>query len=85
MIINTALKEMVKRKSWEKITVRLGCELKTAQQLNALGIKNELHTKNVTIDGIQQIMLVENCYIWAFIDENEEQRVRNLPFVLSIE
>ncbi len=63
----------------------MGCELKTAQQLNALGIKNELQIRNVTVNGIKQIQLVENCCIKAFIDDEDEQKIRKLPFIQNIE
>lgn len=76
---------MFNKKSWKRVTVRLGCELKTVQQLNALGIKNELQIRNVTVNGIKQIQLVENCCIKAFVDDEEEQKVKRLPFVLYIE
>lgn len=62
----------------------MGCELKTAQQLTALGIKNELQIRNVTVNGIERIQLVENGCIKAFIDDEDEQKVKNLPFVLDI-
>lgn len=76
---------MFNKKSWKRVTVQLGCELKTAQQLNALGIKNELQIRNVTVNGIKQIQLIENCCIKAFIDGEDEQKVKALPFVLDIE
>ncbi len=76
---------MFNKKSWKRVIVRLGCELKTAQQLNALGIKNELQIRNVTVNGIKQIQLVENCCIKAFIDDEDEQKIRKLPFIQNIE
>ena len=76
---------MLKEKSWKRVSVQLGCELKTAQQLNELGIKNELQTRNVTVNGVEQIQLVENHCINAFMDSEDEQKVKKLPFVLNIE
>lgn len=76
---------MFNKKSWKRVTVRLGCELKTAQQLNALGIKNELQIRNVTVNGIKQIQLVEDCCIKVFVDYEDEQKVKTLPFVMDIE
>ena len=70
---------MFNKKSWKRVIVRLGCELKTAQQLNALGIKNEIQIRNVTVNGIKQIQLIENCCIKVFIDDEDEQKVKNLP------
>ena len=75
---------MFKGKTWKRVSVQFDCELKTAQQLNALGIKNELQIRNVTVNGIEQIQLVENCCIYAFIDSEDEQKVKKLPFVLDI-
>ena len=67
------------------MSVKLGCELKTAQQLNALGIKNELQIRYVIVNGIEQIQLAENGRIYAFIDSEDELKVKKLPFVLHIE
>lgn len=72
-------------KSWRKIKICIGCELKTIQQLNALGIRNKLPLKNIIVNGIMYEQLEENGCAWAFMNETDEQAILELPFVLSIE
>lgn len=71
-------------KLWKEVTILIGYELKTAQQLDALGIKYKLPIKDVIINDIRTIQLTKNGAILVYIDKNDEHIIKSLPYVLSI-
>lgn len=72
-------------RSWRKITIRVGYELKTVQQLNALGIKYKIPISNVIVNGVKSTLLSKNGFAWAFIDDKEKQAILKLPYIENIE
>ena len=58
--------------------------MKTSQQLTMLHIKHHLPMKKVCINGIQYSQLITNGKIIAWLNKVEEQRVKELPYVLAI-
>lgn len=69
----------------KKILIQPGNEMKTSQQLVMLQIDHQLPFKEVEIDSIFHKQLTENGIIYANLNETEEQRVLNLPYVIGIE
>lgn len=68
-----------------KILILPGNEMKTSLQLVLLQIDHQFPLKEVEIDGILHKQLTENGIIYANLNETEEQRVLNLPYVIGIE
>lgn len=68
-----------------KILILPGNEMKTSLQLVMLQIDHQFPLKEVEIDGILHKQLTENGIIYANLNETEEQRVLNLPYVIGIE
>ena len=68
-----------------KILILPGNEMKTSLQLVMLQIDHKFPLKEVEIDGILHKQLTENGIIYANLNETEEQRVLNLPYVIGIE
>lgn len=72
-------------KQWRKIKIHEGCELKTVQQLCAIGIRCELPMNKISVDGLKLPQLTENGHAFVLIDDAEKQEILNLPYVTSIE
>lgn len=72
-------------KSWRKITIRVGYELKTVQQLKALGIKYKIPISNVIVNGVKSTLLSKNGFACAFVDDEEKQAILKLPYIEKIE
>lgn len=68
-----------------KILILPDNEMKTSQQLVMLQIDHQFPLIEVEIDGILHKQLTENGIIYANLNETEEQRVLNLPYVIGIE
>ena len=72
-------------RSWRKITIRVGYELKTVQQLNALGIKYKIPISYTFVNGVKSTLLSKNGFACAFIDDEEKQTILQLPYIENIE
>lgn len=68
----------------KQIIVKERNEMKTSQQLAMLHIKHQLPMKEVCMDGITHNQLTTNGKIIAWLDKAEEQRVKELPYVIAI-
>lgn len=68
----------------KQIIVKERNEMKTSQQLAMLHIKHQLPMKKVYMDGIIHNQLTTNGKIIAWLDKAEEQRVKELPYVIAI-
>lgn len=66
------------------IYIKEGCEIKTAQMLDVLGIAHWLPFKNVEIEGIQHLALSRNGIIYACIEPGSKERILSLPYVIDI-
>lgn len=66
------------------IYVKEGCEIKTSQMLDALGIELRLPFKSVEIEGIQHLALSQNGIIYACIEPGSKERILSLPYVIDI-
>lgn len=66
------------------IYVKEGCEMKTAQMLDALGIQHRLPYTSVEIDGIQHPALSKNGIIYACFEPESRERILSLPYVIEI-
>lgn len=71
-------------KQWKSALIKDKCELKTAQQLDMLHIAYQLPMKTVVVDGISHQMLTQEGCISVFVDDEEEQSVRCLPYVIGL-
>lgn len=66
------------------IYIKEGCEIKTAQMLDVLGIAYWLPFKSVEIEGIQHLALSQNGIIYACIEPGSKERILSLPYVIDI-
>ena len=66
------------------IYVKEGCEMKTAQMLDVLGIEYRLPFKSVELDGIEHLALSQNGIIYACFDPESKERILSLPYVIGI-
>lgn len=66
------------------IYIKEGCEMKTAQMLDALGIAHRLPFTSVQIDGIQHLALSQNGIIYACFEPESRERILSLPYVIEI-
>lgn len=66
------------------IYVKKGCEMKTSQMLDVLGIQHRLPFKSVELDGIQHLALSLNGIIYACLEQESWEKILALPYVIDI-
>lgn len=66
------------------IYVKEGCEMKTSQMLDVLGIEHRLPFKSVEIEGIQHLALSQNGIIYACFASDSRERILSLTYVIDI-
>ena len=66
------------------IYVKEGCEMKTVQMLDVLGIEHRLPFKSIEIDGIRHLALDQNGIIYASFEPESRDRILSLPYVIDI-
>lgn len=71
-------------KIWKEIITQIGYEIKTAYQLDALGIEYKMPIKYVILNGTRTAILTKNGSILVLINEEEEHIIKRLPYVLAI-
>jgi len=71
-------------KNWFTVYVKPKCEIKTALQLEMLGIKAIIPKKFVRISDKTFNMIIQDGKIFAYISEIEKSRILQIPYIIRI-